>query len=396
MKLRKTAPLLALLMTAVLGGACSSGAVEREYGSVDAPDPIPRGDIVDFAPWTTDYLPLADNTTSLLRIRYESSSGLDADSHTVSAVVAVPVGAPPLGGWPVAAVAHGTTGITQDCAPSSNPGLSGLAATVAAFVDRGYVVIATDYQGLGEPDTHPYLEPKTAAYNVIDSVRAARNLVPGASGRWIAYGGSQGGQAVWAANEESVTYGAGLDLTAVVALSPAADLTALGSAAENGTLTTEQLSVYPLIVAGMTTAYPDVEAQSFIHGTPLDSLPTLQSCTGANQRDKDRVLNESKPTDFEPADQSATDRLNSWLEAIRLPKAIAPAPMLVIYGGNDGLVLPGWVEGATERACSQGASIDLLQQPMAGHAVNPVPALDWLAARVDNRPRGEQCPGILQ
>ncbi|MDV6304424.1 MULTISPECIES: alpha/beta hydrolase family protein [Rhodococcus] len=396
MKLRNNSRFFGLLIMALLGSGCASGAMDTEYGSADAPEPEPRGGIVDFAPWATDYLPLADNTTSLLRIRYESSSGLDADGHTVSAVVAVPIGTPPLGGWPVAAVAHGTTGITQDCAPSSNPGLSGLASTVAAFVDRGYVVVATDYQGLGEPDTHPYLEPKTAAYNVIDSVRAARSLVPGASGRWIAYGGSQGGQAVWAANEESATYGSGLDLAAVIALSPAADLTGLGPAAENGTLTAEQLSVYPLVVAGIATAYPDVDVQNFVDGAPLESLPMLQSCTGENQRDKDRVLNESNPGEFEPADRAAADRLNSWLEAIRLPKAISPAPMLIIYGGNDGLVLPEWIEGAAEQACSQGASIDLLQQPMAGHAVNPVPALDWLASRMENQPRGEQCPGILE
>jgi hypothetical protein len=33
-------------------------------------------------------------------------------------------------------------------------------------------VAATDYQGLGAPGVHPYLDAKTAGFNVIDSVRA--------------------------------------------------------------------------------------------------------------------------------------------------------------------------------------------------------------------------------
>ena len=41
-------------------------------------------------------------------------------------------------------------------------------------MERGSVVAATDYPGLGTPGTHPYLVGDSEARAVIDFVRAAR------------------------------------------------------------------------------------------------------------------------------------------------------------------------------------------------------------------------------
>ena len=41
---------------------------------------------------------------------------------------------------------------------------------------HGYVVVATDYEGLGTPGVHAYLVGLSEARAVLDSVRAARNL----------------------------------------------------------------------------------------------------------------------------------------------------------------------------------------------------------------------------
>ena len=78
-------------------------------------------------------------------------------------------------------------------APSLSPSLLGLSPAVALLVRAGYVVTVPDYQGLGsDHGYHPYLEPTTAGYNVIDAARAARKLVPEASDRWATVGVSQG------------------------------------------------------------------------------------------------------------------------------------------------------------------------------------------------------------
>ena len=123
----------------------------------------------------------------------------------------IPKGQPPRGGWPVISFAHGTTGLTTHCGPSAYPDLEGYASSVTSFVDQGFAVAFTDYQGLGHAGIHPYLEPRTPAFNVIDAVRALRAQFPDYSTTWMALGGSQGGQASWAAAEHADDYGAGLD-----------------------------------------------------------------------------------------------------------------------------------------------------------------------------------------
>ena len=83
-----------------------------------------------------------------------------------------------------------------------------------------YAVVASDYQGLGKDGTyHPYLDATTEGQNLIDSVRAARKLVPDASTRWAAFGGSQGGQAAWAANELAGGYAPELQLVGTASYS---------------------------------------------------------------------------------------------------------------------------------------------------------------------------------
>ena len=44
------------------------------------------------------------------------------------------------------------------------------------LVDAGYVVAATDYEGLGTPGVHPYLVGESEGRSVLDAARAARAL----------------------------------------------------------------------------------------------------------------------------------------------------------------------------------------------------------------------------
>ena len=97
---------------------------------------------------------------------------------------------------PIIAWAHPTSGIVPHCAPSLAIFLFQQIQGLRSMVERGYVVAATDYPGLGTPGPHPYLVGMSEARAVIDSVRAASTL-PGAGGgtRFVVWGHSQGGQA---------------------------------------------------------------------------------------------------------------------------------------------------------------------------------------------------------
>jgi len=216
----------AVLSAALMLAACGSDADGGERQPLAASGPeIGFGDYSGSGPGTlrsatllpTVDLRLKDVSSVAARISYASTSGVDGSDQTVTGTVFVPTGAAPDGGWPIIAFGHPTTGTRPECAPSLDPSLLTIAPIVTGLVKAKFLVVVSDYQGLGTTNTyHPYLEPTTEGYNLIDSVRAARKLVPQASTRWSALGGSQGGQAAWAANELAPRYGQGLDLVGSV------------------------------------------------------------------------------------------------------------------------------------------------------------------------------------
>lgn len=131
------------------------------------------------------------------------SRGVQGEPIVVSGYALLPAGSPPRGGWPVLAWAHGTTGIADTCAPSGDYAggpihayESAMEAALDWWLARGYAVVATDYQGLGTPGGHPYMDATSQLHTVDDAVRALHALRPGAfSPDWLVMGHSQGGAA---------------------------------------------------------------------------------------------------------------------------------------------------------------------------------------------------------
>jgi len=83
--------------------------------------------------------------------------------------------------------AHGTTGIEDSCAPSrSGTSGGGWDGFLEEIMREGYVVVATDYEGLGTPGPHPWLVGESEARSVLDIVRAAQQVEEtGASGEFV-------------------------------------------------------------------------------------------------------------------------------------------------------------------------------------------------------------------
>ncbi|GAA1087027.1 lipase family protein [Tsukamurella strandjordii] len=138
----------------------------------------------------------------------------------------LPKSAPPPGGWPVIAWAHGTVGLGDDATPSAQPQSDRQQFYLGHWLDRGYAVVATDYAGLGTPGLMSYLNGKVEAHNLIDSVRAARRLNPTLSAKWALVGQSQGAGAAMNGARYAAEFGAGydLDLRGVVATGTPANI----------------------------------------------------------------------------------------------------------------------------------------------------------------------------
>ena len=220
------------------------------------------------------------------------STTVSGEPTAVSGMVYRSTAPQPAGASPtIVAWAHGTTGMADTCAPSKKPaGNEGPAAQlVVDSLAAGNVFVVTDYEGLGTPGEHPYLVARSHAQNVMDSIRAAAEIVgAGPNPTALALGESQGGAAVLVAAETAAQYAPEVDLRGVVAISPASHLDRIRREMDGG----PYMGFTLMAALGYETAYPDLERdQRFLNKGGKDALAYVKTeCIGhiletyANQR----------------------------------------------------------------------------------------------------------------
>ncbi|MGJ8535834.1 MAG: alpha/beta hydrolase [Parasphingopyxis sp.] len=153
-----------------------------------------------------------------IRLLYSSTDGLDGETRlAVSGVLFIPSGTPPEGGWPLMAWTHGTVGIADICSPSWNGRQQQDVDYLGFWLDQGFAVVASDYQGLGTPGTHPYLATRPAAYSNLDIIRAVQSADFPVSDRVVLIGQSQGAGAAIATASYAASYAPEIEIGGVVA-----------------------------------------------------------------------------------------------------------------------------------------------------------------------------------
>lgn len=210
------------------------------------------------------------------RILYSTTNQHDAPAVSTAAVF-VPKGEPPAGGWPVIAWAHGTVGLGNDCAPSANPRSARDKEYLSHWLDQGYVIVATDYAGLGTPGLMSYLNSVATAHYVVDSVVAVHqmpDLQDKLNSKWAIIGQSQGGGAAVnsAAHATAFSAGSGLDYRGVIATGTPFGLeTKVGDVGPDTPLpavTPPVANAYTAyILAGFSEANPQIDVDSAL--TPI-------------------------------------------------------------------------------------------------------------------------------
>ncbi|HAV4463375.1 TPA: alpha/beta hydrolase [Acinetobacter baumannii] len=136
-----------------------------------------------------------DNASSIKVMTYNMTN-VQGKTATATAMVLFPKAIQPKDGYRVVVWEHGTVGVGDGCAPSKNainPRFKILAETLLA---AGYVIIAPDYEGLGTPGVHPYLNLSSEAKSALAAVKAAKeHYGTQLKGDWMSIGQSQGGHA---------------------------------------------------------------------------------------------------------------------------------------------------------------------------------------------------------
>jgi dienelactone hydrolase len=283
--MKKTLLTVFISSSVILLTACGSGNGDSVFNSPN--NGIPVNDIQNPVVST----PTVYNKTNMTSVAGESvvmtykMLGVNAKQVQATALVFTPKTAVPAKGWPIVVWAHGTTGVADQCAPSRNALNIYIQAMIAQLLTAGYVVVAPDYEGLGEPngnELHPFLNVKSEAYSITDAVVAARHyLGTKASNQWMAVGHSQGGQAALGAAQYA-SRASNLVYKGTVALAPASNLALILTAGESAAgketdlnkkiKTLSSLDAFTaLITAGLRNPHPDLQ-YSQVFKSPTDNI----------------------------------------------------------------------------------------------------------------------------
>lgn len=341
----------------------------------DTPRPLPpgkAGELIRAEPIDQYSLPYE---LSAVRILYHSRTA-NGEDVAVSAVVLIPDGKPPAGGWPVIAYAHEFRGAVRQCAPSLLKNL-GVGPLLAMYANLDYAVVATDYSGLGADSGKAVLDMQSNALDVIYAVRAARAAVPQIGPKWIALGPFQGAQAVVAVAESDVH---DPNYLGSVATSGLADAQQAYQHLARSSSSANSNRMLPVLVLASTVKalYPEFQVSDMLKDSALPAYRRVaQTCGG-----------EAEP-------EFTSEMLKPGWENNRFVKEFfsrnapgpkpAHGPLLVISGEADP-VIPVEMTGQTvARMCKQGDRILFLKYPNVDASgvmgASVADQISWIKAR---------------
>ena len=394
LRLAGTVAVLALALGGVAASVLVHRSQERRPGAFyAAPSPLPSGSpgtlirsevVAGFTPGATTY-----------RVLY-LSTGYDGEPTAVSGLIVVPSGRAPAEGRPVIAFTHGTVGVASRCSPSlQGPRAAGIIEGLAAFVSAGYVVAASDYQGLGTPGPHPYLVGASEGENELDGVRAARNLAAAHAGaRFAVWGHSQGGHASLFTGQIAARYAPELELVGVAAGAPVPDLVDLFKV---NIKTTVGKILIAMALQSWAQVYDDASLDQIV--TPA-ARPLVAKVATRCLYDPEQIF-ASVPTtllfklSFLSNPPWKTEPWKTIVARNNPGRAPIGAPILITQGTADPIVAPRVTEALAERLCSAGASVDLRLYPGVKHIDGGFAAvpdvLRWIGDRFAGTPAPSTC-----
>ena len=333
-------------------------------GLLEVPDPLPEGepgDLLASEAFPSDDFPFAVEAHQIL---YRSSDAKGV-AIPVSGYVLVPVGVPePAGGRAVVAWAHGTTGLVDGCAPSLSAQEGGRLNGPANYdrIDQllaaGYIVVASDYPGLGTPGVHPYLDGLGEGRAVLDSIRAARTF--GGTDTAVIVGFSQGSQAAIFAGAEWPTYAPELDVKGVV---PIGTPSRFGLAF--GALDLPVVRQYiNLLLAGIVAGHPELDRTEILTPSGEEAYDEFAEA--------DRPDGACISPGFQIADDLAADPMSipSWraaFEANTPGTRLVPAPVLMVQSENDEQALAFLADGVCRDLQSNGTDLRMWRYDDESH-----------------------------
>jgi pimeloyl-ACP methyl ester carboxylesterase len=276
-----------------------------------------------------------------------------------------------------------------------------------SLLSQGYGVVITDYEGLGTPGAHTYVNRASEAHAVLDAARAARQLqgtkISG-DGPVAAYGYSQGGGAAAAAAEIADEYAPELDLVGTYAGAPPADLKKTLEQVDGTILT----GVIGYTLNGLLNSDPGL--QPIVDENINDAGKAMLNLV-ANQCVGETILNVGlhRTNEYTKTGEPLSvvlDRLPVAQEILaknKIGERTPNAPVLIQSGTSDDIVPHGQAVELAGDWCGKGATVQLssAQVPAivpgsgAGHLIPDILGLgeaqSWIKDRFYGVPAPSNC-----
>jgi hypothetical protein len=368
------------------------------------------------------------------RIAYVSSDARERRTLSTALLIA-PKGAPPPGGRPIVVWAHGTTGTAQNCGPSQvlDPAqelneynlIGGTSWTdfgvpaLTRFIRNGYVVIATDYQGLGGGGVHQYAIAATQGRDIVNAARAVGSLgLSGGGRKAVAYGWSQGGGAALGAASltdyiaRSGTAFDGVSFVGFVALAPhevevlippgstedAAAQKVMQGLVEAFSDSVFNFTHYAMTMWATAAAFPELK---------LTDLFTAEGAKAVDEVFRKKCMHAAADTlsfnfgdSYKSLLKAQPDQAAAWVKGL-IEGSVAPqlpvAPVVIYWGTKDVTNNPVMGKLYQQRRCAQGANVGRVQLPgEQNHFTTPGASqpfyVAWIEDRFAGKPLDNGCP----
>lgn len=397
---RVLATIVSILLTSTALTVGTAAAEDDADSFYDPPSPLPSGENGDIirhedATFYIDPVKLIEPDADVARIMYRSTD-THGDSTAVTGTVLTPNKA-----WtgdgkrPIVAYAPGTQGLGDQCAPSKklSLGLEYEGPFITGLLEAGYGVVITDYEGLGTPGVHTYVNRAAEAHAVLDSARAAQRLdaadLPNDGPVGLA-GYSQGGGASAAAAELAGNYTPDLDIAGAYAGAAPADLGAVAESLDGG----YAVAFLGFAVLGLDEAYPELDVYSLLNdkgkqlADDVQQECTLDALAHHAFTNSDTLTKNGEPVTAYLDEEPYASRVAEQQIGNRAPEI----PTLVAHSKLDDIVPYEQGRDMAAKWCEDGATVqfDTMYAPthVGGILAGYPRAVHWLKERF----AGEQAP----
>ncbi len=293
---------------------------------------------------------------------------------------------------PVVAWAHGTIGMGSQCAPSRTANSVANIDWISLMMQRGWVVTATDYAGLGTPGIEEYLVGNSESNDVINSVRAAKNIPAAQAGNiFTVWGHSQGGHSALFTGKNAQGYAPELQLVGTAATAPAAELLPLFNEQSGHAI---DWVIGPEAVVSWPSVYKNLNANSILTTAGQNNYQQLaQKCIGAAAISG--IIRTDLHQQFFNTNIVNVPEWNAVAKAQTAPVLKPNQPVFIGESLNDQVVLPNTTALYIQQACAANSNLTSLWLNEVGHiqlqTVIAPAVINWLGDRFLGRPNNSTC-----